>query len=73
MNTSHLRIAALTLAAIGVACLLKAFADVHVPEQDLLIVHVAARWDWNQLHMGWLIGGIVSLGIAGLMARGDGP
>lgn len=72
MNSGQRRIAALTLAAIGVACLVKAFAGVHVPEQDLLIVHVAAQWDWSRLHMGWLLGGIVALGAAGLTARGDG-
>ena len=72
VNAGQRRITALTLAAIGVACLFKAFAGVHTPEQDLLIVHVAARWDWSHIDMTWLIGGIVALGAAALLARGDG-
>lgn len=71
MNASQRRVASLTIAALGVLCIVKALAGVYVPAQDMLILHVSARYDWDHLSMGWLLGGIALLGGAGLIARGE--
>jgi hypothetical protein len=70
MNASQRRVAAITLAVIGALCVIKAFSGVYVPEQDLLIVRVTSHYDWSQVRMGWLIGGVLVLGAAAAVARG---
>lgn len=72
MNAGQRKVAALTLAVIGIACMIKAFTGVFVPAQDLLIVHVESHTEWSRLGMGWLIGGIVALGAAAMVVRGGG-
>lgn len=65
MNTLQRTMVAATLAAVGIACLVKAWATIYSPPREFLGVRVEAAVEWSRLPMGWVLGGVVALG-AGL-------
>jgi len=65
MNPLQRTMVAATLAAVGVACLVKAWGTIHSPAREFLGVRVEASVEWSQLPMGWVLGGVLALG-AGL-------
>jgi hypothetical protein len=64
MNPLQRILAAATLAAAGVACLLKAWATIYTPPREFLGVRIASSVEWSRLPMGWLLGGIAAIGAA---------
>lgn len=64
MNPMQRMLAAATLAAAGVACLLKTWATIYTPSREFLGVRIEASVAWSEMPMGWLLGGIAAIGAA---------
>jgi len=62
MNPLQRTMVAATLAAVGIACLVKAWATIYSPAREFLGIRVESSIEWSQLPMGWLLGGVVALG-----------
>jgi len=64
MNPIQRILAAATLAAAGVACLLKTWTTIYSPPREFLGVRIESSVEWGALPMGWLLGGIAAIGAA---------
>ncbi len=62
MNTLQRTMLAATLAAVGAACLLRAWTAIYTPAREFLGIRVESAVEWGRLPMGWVLGGIVALG-----------
>lgn len=62
MNSMQRTMLAATLAVIGVLCLFKTWVTIYSPAREFLGLRVEASVAWNEVPMGWLLGGVVALG-----------